>query len=240
MFEQLILRSNGPIGEQILVGGLTGLIFVVVLYIYNRSKEKKQAKEAIRHVQRDMVTTLTSIGPDAIIVLSSYNTLFDELKEKCNPANFMAPYDAKCVEISNAIYAQLSGNKHNLSVLISLRNQAIRDLGIQFSTQELFDKLTEIYNPNKFVGDNYSSERLHVANKIYSQIQSKRNDIIGLEQIARECGIILMDGHKGTSIATSQNIAASSLDINKAITITIIVFFVIVGLIYMLVHMANL
>ena len=61
-----------------------------------------------------------------------------------------------------------------------------------------------------------------------------------MEQIARECGIILMDGHKGTSIATSQNIAASSSDINKAITITIIVFFVIVGLIYMLVHMANL
>lgn len=47
MFEQLILRSNGPIGEQILVGGLTGLIFAVVLYIYNRSKEKSRRKRLL-------------------------------------------------------------------------------------------------------------------------------------------------------------------------------------------------
>ena len=50
----------------------------------------------------------------------------------------------------------------------------------------------KIYDPNKYVGDNYDADKLHVSNKIYAKIQGMSDDIIGLENIAKENGIILI------------------------------------------------
>ena len=63
----------------------------------------------------------------------------------------MDPYNAEKVEISNQIYSQLDNNKNNVSELIDLRNLAIKKLGLSFSAKELYDKLSEIYNPINFV-----------------------------------------------------------------------------------------
>lgn len=233
MFIQLLLRSNGPIGEQIFIGALTGLIFAIILYFYNRKKEKRETKEYVKQIQQNIATESISIGTDTQIILSCYNTLYDELKEKCNPALFMDPYDAKKVDISNSIYSQLMGNDHNLSVLIPLRNQAIEKLGIAFSSQELYDKLLDIYNPHKYVGDNYSPEKLYAANKIYAQIQSKRDDIVGLEQIARECGIRLLDQNNRVNAKSYQELSSPPETIDSMINILIIIFLIFLVAIFL-------
>ena len=44
-----------------------------------------------------------------------YSFLYKDLLDKCNPSNYMNPYDAKKVEISNSIYSQIEENKNGCS-----------------------------------------------------------------------------------------------------------------------------
>lgn len=111
-----------------------------------------------------------------------YSNLYDELNQKCNPANFMSPYDPEKVDISNSIFSQLEENIYNVEILISLRNIAISKLGISFSTSELYEKLHHIYNPANYIGDNYDAEKLCAANNLYIQIESNKNNITVLEK----------------------------------------------------------
>ena len=191
---QVLLYISDSMGERFFVGAIQGLIGAIILYFWlrhNKKKEKKQYEKAFKndnyHDSSPQTTTFSNN-----IEVEYYNTLYDELKEKCNPAIYMNPYNAEKVEISNQIYSQLETNKNNISVLIELRNQAIKKLGLSFSAKELFDKLCEIYNPNNYVGEKYDADKLHVANQIYSKVQSMSDDIVGLENIAKENGITLI------------------------------------------------
>ncbi len=112
--------------------------------------------------------------------------LYDEFKIKCNPANYLNPYNAEKVDISNSIYSQLDSNKNSVDLLILLRNQAINQLGISFSAKIIYEKLCSIYNPANFIGDNYNPEKLYAANKIYSIIQQNKDIVIELEKIVKE------------------------------------------------------
>ena len=190
----IILYISESMGEKFFLGAIQGLIGCVILYFWLRRTKKKEKKQYEKELKEEIYHDFshqTTISNNAIEV-DYYGTLYDELKEKCNPANYMNPYNAEKVEISNQIYSQLDTNKNNISVLIELRNQAIKKLGLSFSAKELYDKLCEIYNPNNYVGEKYDSDKLHVANQIYAKIQSISTDIIGLENVAKENGITLI------------------------------------------------
>lgn len=189
-----ILLASEPIGERMFIGALTGLIFSVIFFFYQRSKDKQASKEHVEEVKKEIISNskVTLSVDNTKILVNCYTTLFAELKEKCNPANFMDPYDAEKVEISNNIFSKLNSNATNILALIQLRNLAINKLGLSFSAKEIYEKLSEAYNPHKFVGENYDADKLHVANQIYSRIQSSQNNIIELEKIAHECGIVFV------------------------------------------------
>ena len=193
MIQSLFLASE-TIGERMFIGVLTGLVFSVILFFYQRSKNKQASKEHIEEVKKEIISNskVRLSIENTKIPLNCYTTLFEELKEKCNPANFMSPYDAEKVEMSNNIFSRLDSNATNIQELIQLRNLAINKLGLSFSAKEIFEKLAEAYNPQKFVGENYDADKLHVANHIYSMIQSSQNNIIELEKIAQECGIVFI------------------------------------------------
>ena len=101
----------------------------------------------------------------------------------------MNPYDAEKVGVANSIFSRLEENKDNVGKLIQLRNQAILKLGISFSASTMFECLSKIYNPSKFMGKNYDAEKLLAANKIYDKILQNKDNIIELEKIAKDMGI---------------------------------------------------
>ncbi len=119
-----------------------------------------------------------------------YKSLYDELKEKCNPKHFVDPYDAEKVRISNQIYSQLENYTNSLPNLTHFRNIAVEKLGVHFSASKLYEYLSDKYDPKKFVGEHYDAEKLNIANEIYSKVQQNCDSVIELEKIAREYKIL--------------------------------------------------
>jgi len=193
---QILLNVSESMAEKFLIGAINGLIVTVVIFFVQLFRKKKTEKLYDKDIKKgiisDTISTSTHTPYNNTIEVEYLNTLYDELIEKCNPANFMNPYSSEKVDISNQIYSQLEANKNNISVLIELRNQAINKIALSFSAKELYDRLCEIFNPNNYVGDNYDSKKLQVANKIYAKIQSLSSDIIGLEKIAKDNNIIIV------------------------------------------------
>ena len=116
----------------------------------------------------------------------NYKDLYDELMQKCNPANFMHPYNKEKIDIANDIYEQITRHKDNKEDLILLRKRAMKELSITFSTIKLYNKLTKACNPVNFTGNSYDSKKLRYANELYSLILENADDIEKLEDLERE------------------------------------------------------
>ena len=115
-----------------------------------------------------------------------YDTLFDELKDKCNPSNFKDVALDK-FNIANDIYAQLmqmNSASVDDDVLRGLRNEAIDKLGVHFSTAKLYKKMTEYIDPSNFTDRQpYDKELVAISGDLYTKIQNSKNDIRELESI---------------------------------------------------------
>ena len=214
MFAYIILYvgQTQSLDERVFIGALSGLVISIFIWLMNKRSAKKEQKEAelvkeqqTKQVQKEIALEVVSkhIYDDFL----DYSNLYEELREKCNPSNYMNPYNAEKVEIANSIFSQLDGFKDDVDTLVLLRNQAINKLGLSFSSTALFNKLCDIYNPSNFMGKNYDAEKLSAANKIFAQIQQKKDDIIELERIAKDNNICL---HKKNNTTHSQ-----SMDFSK-------------------------
>ena len=100
-----------------------------------------------------------------------YVSLYDELKEKCDPVCFFKPYDKVKVDIANDIYDGILKNEENIEELKHLRLRAINELGVKFSTAKLYADLVDICNPDNFSRINYDNAKLGLANKLFDQIK---------------------------------------------------------------------
>lgn len=132
---------------------------------YREKEEARQAKEAFRQVK---------------FIPGIYDSLSAELKTKCNPANFMNPYNFEKVKIANDIYSSIEPCESDLKKLKELRTRAELELGIIFSTEKLYRDLTALLNPANFIGDR---EKLDLANELYHQVVIHANDLQTLEYI---------------------------------------------------------
>lgn len=121
-----------------------------------------------------------------------YESLHDELKARCAPENFMNPYEPEKVSRANKLYSEiLTLDKNDDEKLKLLRLRAMEELGIKFSTEQLFEKLTASCNPKNFTGDSYNKERLELANGLYQQILMNADDIFALEEIEEKAKELL-------------------------------------------------
>ncbi|GEM_PF-4479111 len=141
-----------------------------------------EAKPIAKTKSNSKPDTNTNIGKAPIP--GNYTSLYGELCAKCDPANFMDPYDAEKVEISNEIYHQVLELEADEEELIALRNRAIQQLGIRIATQKLYEELIDYCNPKNFTGKRYDSELLSIANKVFPQILENADNIVALERIA--------------------------------------------------------
>ena len=121
-----------------------------------------------------------------------YESFHDELKARCAPENFMNPYEPEKVSRANKLYSEiLSIDKNDDEKLKLLRLRAMEELGIKFSTEQLFEKLIAACNPKNFTGDSYNKERLELANGLYQQILMNADDIFVLEEIEEKAKELL-------------------------------------------------
>lgn len=115
-----------------------------------------------------------------------YISLYVELIEKCNPKNFMLPYDKEKIDMANEFYQQLLNTPEENEINIrQMRNKAIERLGITISTKRLYEKLINYCNPAKFM-DPYDFNAVQIANHYYPLIEEYRNDIWKLEKLNDE------------------------------------------------------
>lgn len=140
----------------------------VFYYFGNRKSQKKKNCDKImdntpsvpkKEVIANAVSTNNSISEcnSEILLLES---LYEELTIKCNPVNYMQPYDSKKVAVANDIYSQLESNKSDQDKLKELRDRAMSELGLEFPPITLYKKLCELYNPIKYTGNNYDAQKL--------------------------------------------------------------------------------
>ena len=177
-----------------LVGGIGALVTYGIYYlvglIMRRFSPARDTQYNKKNRKNSKSLLTTQKVNEVLFSFEGYSNLYDELKQRCNPANFMDPYDAEKVEISNGLYSKLNQYKDNIPELIKIRNIAIKKLGVHFSSKELFETLSSIYSPQQYTGENYDPEKLSVANTVYSKILSNKDDIINLEKIVQEYGLL--------------------------------------------------
>lgn len=160
-----------------------------------RRAKKEEEQSNLLRLQKQIANSLktsTNIQEKSDEFVSAvYHNLYDELKSKCNPINFMTPYNAAQVNIANEIFSKLNNTqKDDIRNLILLKNKAIKGLGITYTNPKLYEALCDLYNPKNFMGDNYDANKLNAANKLFAEIEKYQNDILNLESIAKRVGLI--------------------------------------------------
>lgn len=164
-----------------------------------------------------------------------YNYLYEELKDKCHPRNFMDPYDQIRVDYANTLYQELVKlNVNSIERLKQIRNNAIIQLGVVFTTSYIFNYLLEMCNPQKYM-EPYNAEKITLANKFYARILNNANNIIELERIEDEVKETIL-WNKDYSLQTGSDdyylrgLVKKSFPISLISLIIILVIFILVTL----------
>lgn len=192
------------------------LIGLIVIFLIDRCQQRKEEQRIIESIESEkrrkarkkeeelsnllreqkriansLKTSDNTQGKSDEFIRAVYHNLYDELKSKCNPINFMTPYNAEQVNIANEIFSKLNNTqKDDIPNLILLRNKAIKGLGITYTNPKLYETLCNVYNPKNFMGENYDANKLNAANKLFAEIEKYQNDILSLESIAKRVGLM--------------------------------------------------
>ena len=132
------------------------------------------------------------VNPDSTFDEKEYDSLYDELIEKCHPNRFISGehFDERLFEEANRLYAEILKRKDSSEdVLISLRNRAMDVLGVNISTIKKYEYLDSFLNPGVYTNvntDEYDSERVSEAARWYAILQKNRYDIRALEALEIE------------------------------------------------------
>ena len=131
-------------------------------------------------------------NPDSTFDDKEYDTLYDELVEKCHPNRFISGevFNEKLFEEANKLYAEILKHKDaSDEKLISLRNRAIDILGVRMSTKKKYEYLDSLLNPKIYTNvaaEKYDAGRVSEAAKWYAILQKNRNDIRALETLEQD------------------------------------------------------
>lgn len=143
------------------------------------------------HVNFESMNTLPSFDFSKVEQVDDkvYISLLEELEEKCNPELFLnAGYDRKRFEVVNSIYGELKQRGvAKDEELTDLRNRAIDELGIHFSTKKKYDYLLKYFDPKIYIAmQPYDAARVAQAEQYYNRLNEDRRDIRALEQLEQE------------------------------------------------------
>ena len=101
------------------------------------------------------------------------NSKFYKLQKKCNPANFMKPYQKEKIDKANKIYTILmKTTPDDIEALNQLELRIENELNISRIDNEELYILIKKCNPKNFMSP-YIPEKIALANEIYSQLIKK-------------------------------------------------------------------
>ncbi len=118
-----------------------------------------------------------------------YDSLYDEIADKCHPNRFLEEdSNRNTFSTANAIYYELTQREGSSDEqLKDLRNRAIHELGIHFSTKKMYDHLSSFFDPRIYTQmEPYPFERVENAKRYYDSLNDNRDDIVALEQLEKE------------------------------------------------------
>lgn len=119
-----------------------------------------------------------------------YDSLYDELIDKCNPSKFKIELvGLERFNSANEIYSQLKsgGNGIPETVLITLRNQAMIELDIRISTKKKYNYLKSVFDPERYINRTpYDGQRVSEAGAWYDLLLKNADDIQALEKLELE------------------------------------------------------
>ena len=146
------------------------------------SKVMSKGKEASKSVVKEESPRPSPPPP------KTYSSLYAELWDKCNPKNFMVPYDQARVDKAILIYGDLQKvDRNDDNRLREIRDRAMRDLGITISTDRLYKELISYCDPQNLLKDgNFQTEALRIANQFYAQVRANKHDIHALEKLTSQ------------------------------------------------------
>ena len=109
----------------------------------------------------------------------------------------MNPYEPEKVSRANELYSEvLATDAQAVEMLKELRMRATEELGVKFSTELLYEKLTAACNPKNFTGEAYNKERLDLANQLYQSVLMNADNFIALEEIEVEAKELIEENEK--------------------------------------------
>ena len=113
-----------------------------------------------------------------------YDSLYDELLDKCNPGRFKLFGFIK-FNVANEIFARLQQMGSGMSddfELRQLRNRAMDELGVRISTTRTFNRLQAFLDPENYTNRQpYDKELVENAGRLYTQLLQYKDDIRALE-----------------------------------------------------------
>ncbi len=115
-------------------------------------------------------------------VNKTYDSLYEELCDKCFPGRYMEPYDANLVSVATKLYGEVLRSKENADLQNDLRHRAYDELGVKFDGSCLYKYLMGYLNPRLYL-EPFMPDKLEYANKYYPAIEANRDDYIKLEAI---------------------------------------------------------
>lgn len=130
----------------------------------------------------DMFSAKTSDWDDD----KEYNSLYDELLDKCRPDKFIGDTsDNKKFLVANQLYAELKLKQGCIdNELIEFRDRAMGLLGIHISTKKQYEWLDKYLNPQVYTTiDPYDAERVALAGEYYMRMRECKDDIHALEKL---------------------------------------------------------
>lgn len=114
-----------------------------------------------------------------------YSYIFDyqkkELLSKCDPSNFMNPYNHDKIAIANEIILQLN-QAYSLIDLKRIRSEAVK-LNVYVDSLQIYEYLCKICNPTNYTG---KKEEFQTANNLYERVLNSNKNYEELEAILED------------------------------------------------------
>ena len=146
--------------------------------------EKQGVKKKIEETSAAKI----AIKPLRMKDVSYEQQLLALLRKACFPKNFMEPYDFEKINVANDIYSKLQADNLSSQDVYSLRDRAVKELGIKIDASFLFEELSSVCNPENFM-DPYDAEKVNTANELYHRVLENKDDILALEDIMKEVNV---------------------------------------------------
>lgn len=162
----------------------------------SRAKEEyeiqfEEIRAGINNVWSEQLTKEQTTNQKKQPIPGRYNSLYEEICHKCNPANFMDSYTPELLDTVHELYLEAIVSRDDNNALKKLRRKIIQRLGVRFSTEIIYKNLTTALNPCRHIGINFK-----IANHLYNQVLLSADDIEKLEnilEVAKENGLYDVD-----------------------------------------------